>query len=383
MELYIHLPFCKSKCRYCDFASYAGCESHMSAYVDTLLQEASVEAKKLTSTAIETIFIGGGTPSLLPAELLDRLLNGIRNTFHIAPDAEFTSEANPGTLTKAWLQTAVKYGVNRLSMGMQAYQPELLKILGRIHHFDLVKQSVTAARAAGIQNISLDLMFGLPGQTIEQWQETILAALSLQPQHLSCYGLIPEEGTPLKADLDAGRLHLPDEETERAMYDETLAILANHGFEQYEISNFAKPGYACRHNLGYWRQVPYLGLGASASSMLLTDQPENAYVRQTNPPKLDDYMHMVEHGRWDEREIIPIDHSDACFETMMLGLRTTAGVSVDAFRQMHGISIDACYGTKLADFEQRGLLEYTDNHWRLTRLGMDVQNAILVELMDD
>lgn len=382
MELYIHLPFCAQKCRYCDFASYAGCESMMSAYVDALLCEAKVQAERLKYPSVETVFIGGGTPSLLPATLMDRMLTGIRRLFPFADNVEFTSEANPGTLTEQWLETTIRHGMNRLSMGMQAYQPELLRTLGRIHDFAQVEKSVTMARAAGIDNISLDLMFGLPGQTRKQWQETLQAALSLKPKHLSCYGLIPEEGTPLKADLDAGHLTLPDEETERLMYDDTLSLLAANGFEQYEISNFALPGYACRHNLGYWQQVPYLGLGASASSMLV-DSPAYAYTRETNPAQLQTYIEMVQDENWSVREIIPITADDAMFETMMLGLRTNAGINEADFLQKHHMSLDQRYGQRLNSIKQRGLLSHTDGCWRLTRHGMDVQNAILVELMDD
>ncbi|MBR2718090.1 MAG: radical SAM family heme chaperone HemW [Clostridia bacterium] len=383
MELYIHLPFCKSKCRYCDFASYAGCEKHMTSYVEALLTEAETAARELPTREIETVFIGGGTPSLLPADLLELLLSGIHHTFELPRGIEFTTEANPGTLTMPWLETAVKYGVNRLSMGMQAFQPELLKTLGRIHSFDQVKESVNMARSTGISNISLDLMFGLPGQSIEHWRETLRAALSLQPQHLSCYGLIPEENTPLKADLDAGRLILPDEEDERIMYDEAIDLLSVNGYEQYEISNFARPGFACHHNLGYWRQIPYLGLGASASSMLPTTSGKAVYLRQTNPPGLQEYMQMVKSENWSRRETIAVTRDDAKFETMMLGLRTTQGISELAFDEMHGISLNACYGAKLADLEKRGLVCSQSGFWRLTRRGMDVQNAILVELMDE
>lgn len=382
MELYVHIPFCRQKCRYCDFASYAGCENRMDAYVDALLAEAAVQSQRLHHPKVETVFLGGGTPSLLTGELLSRLLTGLHALFQIAPDAEFTSEANPGTLTAQWLTAALQGGVNRLSMGMQALQPELLRTLGRIHDFSQVQQSIGLARSMGFSNLSLDLMFGLPGQTRQHWQETLEAALSLNPQHLSCYGLIPEEGTPLKADLDAGRLTLPDEETERIMYDDALSILSAHGFQQYEISNFALPGYACQHNLGYWRQVPYLGLGASASSML-TDSPSAAYTRETNPPKLADYLRMVQNAHWSDREVIPVSAREARFETMMLGLRTTEGVSAEGFQQMHGTSLAEQYGTRLESLRQRGLVSFTNGYWRLTRHGMDVQNAILVELMDD
>lgn len=382
MELYVHIPFCRQKCRYCDFASYAGCEDRMDAYVDALLAEAAVQSQRLHHPKVETVFLGGGTPSLLTGEMLTRLLTGLHALFQIAPDAEFTSEANPGTLTAQWLAAALQGGVNRLSMGMQALQPELLRTLGRIHDFSQVQQSIGLARSMGFSNLSLDLMFGLPGQTRQHWQETLEAALSLNPQHLSCYGLIPEEGTPLKADLDAGRVTLPDEETERIMYDDALSILSAHGFQQYEISNFALPGYACQHNLGYWRQVPYLGLGASASSML-TDSPSAAYTRETNPPRLADYLRMVQDAHWSDRKVIPVSAGEARFETMMLGLRTNEGVSASGFQKMHGIPLAEQYGTRLESLRQRGLVSFTDGCWRLTRHGMDVQNAILVELMDD
>lgn len=354
----------------------------MPSYVDALLQEASIQASQLEYPSIETVFLGGGTPSLLPPEMLDRLLHGLKEIFPLCADAEFTSEANPGTLTRAWLDVAANHGVNRISLGMQARQHELLRTLGRIHDFSQVEQSVGLARSVGIENISLDLMFGLPGQTIQQWHESLEAALSLHPKHLSCYGLIPEDSTPLKADLDAGRLQLPSEEAERIMYDDTLSILAQHGFEQYEISNFALPGYACRHNMGYWRQFPYLGLGASASSML-RDASDAAYIRSTNPIELHAYMDMVAQRRWNMREVTPISPAEARFETLMLGLRTTQGVSETDYEAMHGVTLRSVYGKRLESLAQRGLMEFNAGWWRLTRHGMDVQNAILVELMDD
>lgn len=381
MELYIHLPFCKSKCRYCDFASYVGCESLMPCYIDSLLREAALQAEHLNYPTIDTVFIGGGTPSLLPANLLARLMKGLHELFPIAAQAEFTSEANPGTLTSEWLDIAVYHGINRLSMGMQAAQPELLRTLGRIHDAHLVEQSVSMARAAGIENISLDLMFGLPGQTVGQWHESLDFALSMHPKHLSCYGLIPEDGTPLKADLDSGKLTLPDEETERVMYDDTLAILSRNGYEQYEISNFAMPGYECRHNLGYWRQIPYLGLGASASSMLPDDHA--AYCRISNPTTIHEYLSMMDEHAWDKREILPVSAAEARFETLMLGLRTTKGVSEDDYASMHGTALQDDYGIKLSILAERHLLVHENGWWRLTRRGMDVQNSILVELMDE
>lgn len=379
MELYVHIPYCRQKCRYCDFASYACREDTMERYIDALLQEADAASGDSRAT-IDTVFIGGGTPSLLPPQLLARLLEGLHERFDVPNGIEFTSEANPGTLTADWLEAAVRGGVNRLSLGMQATQPELLRTLGRIHSHDQVLESVRLARAAGLTNINLDLMFGLPGQSPAQWLETLHAALALQPTHLSCYGLIPEEGTSLKRDLDNGLLSLPSEEDERRMYNDTLSTLSDHGFEQYEISNFALPGFECRHNIGYWQQVPYIGLGASAASMRRSG---NGELRWSNPPGIDDYIDMVHHQQWSERKITDVTPDEARFETLMLGLRMTDGVSESDFLHRHGMSMDDCYGDRLRSLSRRGLLLHQDGHWRLTRRGMDVQNAILVELMDD
>lgn len=379
MELYIHIPFCRQKCRYCDFASWSGQESLMAAYVDALLLEAEAMAPNAKSAPIETVFIGGGTPSILPAPLLTRLLHGLRQHYSIPEGVEFTSEANPGTLTEPWLEAALSGGVNRLSMGMQAAQPDLLRMLGRIHSQQDVADSVRLAREMGVRNLSLDLMFGLPGQTPEMWRASIDAALSLSPEHMSCYGLIPEDGTPLKRDLDAGRLTLPDEEAERQMYDDTLSILAAQGYQQYEISNFAKPGRECRHNIGYWTRVPYIGLGASAASFL---QTKSGGLRLTNPTSIREYINMADEQAWRRRERTSLLPEDARFESLMLGLRMTAGVSEAGFAAMHGITLDDYCGDVLRQQEKRGLLVHRDGRWALTRRGMDVQNAILVEIME-
>ena len=223
-------------------------------------------------------------------------------------------------------------------------------------------------------------MFGLPGQTVSMWRETLVKALSLNPEHLSCYGLIPEEGTPLYRDLQTGQLTLPDEDDERRMYDLTLDLLAQSGFRQYEISNFARPGCECRHNIGYWQQVPYIGLGVSAASYL---PAENGMIRLTNPRTLPAYLTMVQSQDDSLREQEFISKTDGRFETLMLGLRMNCGVSESEFQERNGVSLDALYGEKLRKFEQEGLLQRKTDRWSLTRRGMDVQNAILVELMDD
>lgn len=382
MEFYLHVPFCRQKCLYCDFASWAGRESWMAAYVTAVLREARAAREELGETEMETVFLGGGTPSLLPPPLLTRLLAGVGELFPVKHGAEFTSECNPGTLTPAWLEAAEKAGVNRLSMGMQAAQPELLHRLGRIHDMAAVEDSVRMARAAGIRNLNLDLMFGLPGQRLSDWQDTLEAALALAPEHLSCYGLIPEEGTPLYDALARGELTLPPEEEERAMYDWTLTRLASAGFQQYEISNFALPGKNCRHNLGYWRQVPYLGLGPSAASMLPGRAPGEFCRRRTNVRDLSAYLRQGEQGVFTPAEDTAITVEEARFETMMLGLRMTQGVSEADFLAMHGVPLAAVYGGRLEALAAQGLVQRVAGCWRLTRRGMDVQNAVLVALMD-
>lgn len=378
MEIYIHIPYCRQKCRYCDFPSYACQEHTMAAYTDALLSE--MDARLTLTEPADTVYIGGGTPSLLPPPLLHRLLERLKERCTLSDDAEMTSEANPGTLTREWLRAAVEGGVNRISMGMQSSQPELLRTLGRIHSQADVAESVRLVRQAGISNLNLDLMFGLPGQTPEMWLDTLHTALSLEPEHLSCYGLIPEDGTPLKEDLDKGRLTLPHEDDERRMYDDTLELLSRNGYQQYEISNFARPGYECRHNIGYWTSVPYVGLGASSASCL---KEKDGMSRWSNPPDIPTYLHMVNENAWAMPERTVLTTEDERYETLMLGLRLTRGVSSQDFFIRHGITLDEYRGDTLRRLRSLGLLAFQDGFWRLTRRGMDVQNAVLVELMDD
>ena len=381
MELYLHLPFCRSKCRYCDFASYPGREDEMARYCQCLMRE--LAGFSPVGQPLETIFIGGGTPSLVPPRLLAPVLQAVASHFRIQPGAEFTCEANPGTLTPDFLAMLREAGCNRLSLGAQAAQPALLKTLGRIHTWAEVEASVGLARETGFDNLSLDLMFGLPGQTLAQWEETLSRALALAPRHLSCYGLIVEEGTPFFSLSQHGRLLLPDEETERAMYDRALHLLAQAGLQPYELSNFAQPGYECRHNLGYWRQTPYLGLGAAAHSLLPCARAQGAYLRRGNTPSLDAYMAGVEAGRPVYSEHTFVSPEEAQFETLMLGLRTLEGVSEKAFEKRHGVPLAGRFGPALSRLERQGLLRHENGAWRLSRRGMDVQNAVLVSLMPD
>lgn len=366
--LYVHVPFCASKCAYCDFASSAGRQADIPRYVEAVVREIARRSAETGHPRANTVFLGGGTPSLLDEFQVTRILDALFDTFPLDEDAEITCESNPGTLTGPFAAALRKAGVNRLSMGAQASQTRLLRLLGRIHEWAEVVASVEAARQAGFDNINLDLMFGLPSQNVADLRETLSAALALGPEHLACYGLIVEEGTPISRDIAAGRLALPDEETERAMYELARQMLAERGLHQYEISNFARDGYACRHNLGCWTRVPYLGFGCAAHSFF--DE-----CRTGNPTGLDAYL------AGEPSEMEPISKEEARFESMMLGLRMTRGVRDEDFKRMHGMSIREAFGAKLFKPTRAGLLEWNEGALRLTRLGMDLQNSALLDLM--
>ena len=350
--------------------------------MNLLLKEARVRKSEATEP-LTTVYIGGGTPSLLPPSLLADMIRRIREVFSLDAVQEFTIEANPGTVTKEWIDTALSLGINRLSLGMQAYQGRLLSLLGRIHRFEDVVASVSAARSSGFGNIGIDLIFGIPTQTIEDWSQTVESVISLRPEHISAYGLIPEDGTPLYRDLENGLLSLPDPDDEREMYDLVIRKTAAAGYRQYEISNFSLSSYECMHNIGYWTQIPYIGLGVSAASM--TDvrffNEGMEYVRSVNPDTMNEYEKMINAGMKSQSETI--SPSEARFETMMLGLRMNCGVSENFFRNKHHVSIESCYGKKLKEMESRGLMLHENGSWKLTARGFDIQNSILVELMDD
>ncbi len=366
LGLYVHIPFCRQKCAYCDFPSFAGRESSMEAYVNRLIAE--MKERQNPYAVIATLYIGGGTPSLLPPGLMERILWELRGHFNFLPDAECSCECNPGTVTEDFLRVLKKGGVNRLSFGAQARQERLLRMLGRIHTWDQVRESVVMAHEQGFTDLNLDLMLGLPTQTLSDMEETLLSAVALSPTHLSCYGLIVEEGTKMHAMVESGQWELPPEETERDMYELCRTILFRHGFSQYEISNFSLPGHACRHNMDCWRRKEYIGLGSAACGFL------NG-VRYRNPPALDDYLA----GTPPEETVISPE--DARFESLMLGLRTMEGVSEEVFSQMHGISLWDAYGEKLKKSLNLGLVVRENGFLRLTRRGMDVQNRVLVDLL--
>lgn len=364
--LYVHIPFCARKCVYCDFPSFSGCEEAMPRYVDRLIGE--MAERRDPDARIATLYIGGGTPSLLPPGLMRRVLSALRENFSFAPDAECSCECNPGTVTEDFLSALREHGVNRLSMGVQTGQDRLLRLLGRIHTWDQAAESAALARRAGFRNLNLDLMLGLPTQTLADVEETLQKAIALAPTHLSCYGLIVEEGTPLKDYIDRGLWALPGEEEERAMYECCRETLAAHGFQQYEISNFALPGFACRHNTDCWRRKEYIGLGCSAAGFLGNE-------RYRNPPALADYL------RGAPAEKTRLSPEEARFESVMLGLRLTEGLSEDAFLAMHGMTVDQAFPGKMDRSIREGLLIRENGHLKLTRRGMDLQNRVLVDFL--
>ena len=338
----------------------------MAPYADRA--EAEIREKSRRDVRIGSVYIGGGTPSVYPLPLLERLLKAMEGAFDFAPDCERTVEMNPGTVTPALLELLKAHGINRLSMGMQCAQDALLEKLGRIHRRRDVEDSVRLVRQAGFDNYNLDLMLGLPGQSLEDAAESIRLAAELGCTHMSCYGLIVEEGTPLQARVEKGEWVLPEPEEERKMYDLALALTAKLGYHQYEISNFALPGRECRHNVHVWKRGEYIGVGCAAAGFM-------DGVRYQNPRLLSDYMK----GLPPETEVI--GREDAMFESVMLGLRLNEGITDREFYARHGAGLEETYGSRWAGALRNGLLSWEDGRLRLTRRGMDVQNSVLVDLM--
>jgi len=382
LQLYLHFPFCKRKCDYCDFCSAAAEPQTVAAYCSALKNNLFTNGKRYADSRVSTVFLGGGTPTLVPADEMAQVLDVLRTSFSLAPDVEFTSEGNPGTITREWLDMAVARGLNRLSLGVQAAQDSLLKRIGRIHSFEDARDAVKAAREAGIRNINLDAMFGLPGQTKQDYLHTLQAFAALDVEHISAYSLILEEGTPLHARVTAGKEQLPDEDETAEMYEAGIEMLQSLGYRRYEVSNFARAGYECRHNIGYWQGAWYLGLGAAAHSMLPPDESQRKQgavrVRVANAP--DTGAFIKEEIRQETELILP---AEAMFESMMLGLRTMHGVAEKDFEKQHGVSLRAQYGTALNKLCKEGLGEWADGCFRLTFRGIEVQNEVLLRLMDE
>lgn len=359
LELYLHIPFCIQKCNYCDFLSAPSCAGERKVYVESLCQKIRSYKDLAKAYHVVSIFVGGGTPSLLIPEQIEQIFEAVRETFVIDSDAEISLEANPGTVTEEKLQAYRNCGINRLSIGLQSAKDRELKRLGRIHTYEEFLWTYELARKAGFSNINVDLMSGIPLQTLEDWEETLREVARLKPEHISAYSLIVEEGTPFYERYGNGKHQeeLPDEETERKMYYRTREILESYGYHRYEISNYARPGYECRHNLGYWNRTEYLGIGTGAASLIREE-------------------------RWNEGEIPEkLDRKAQMEETMFLGLRTMKGVSKAEFAKTYQQTMESVYGKVLEEMQKKGLLLVEEDQVYLTDAGIDVSNYVMSEFL--
>jgi oxygen-independent coproporphyrinogen-3 oxidase len=379
LSLYLHIPFCQRRCTYCDFNTYAGLEDLFIPYTVALAEEVRQAGR---GERVATIFFGGGTPSILPVALVADLLAACRDAFAVDADAEISLEANPGTVDEARLAGLRRLGVNRLSFGVQSALADELALLGRLHTFDQAAQAVSMACAAGFEDISLDLIFGLPHQSLKNWEATLEAALALSPDHLSAYCLTVEEGTPLADWVASGRVPPPDPDLAAEMYERAEKTLSEAGFTHYEISNWARSGHECRHNLVYWRNGAYMGFGAGAHSHRDGQSRRELVERRWwNVSAPADYIARVQAGETPEAGSEEIDAAQAMGETMMLGLRLNEGVSAGAFWDRFGRVLDKVYGHELDELTTRGLIEWNSQRVRLTARGRLLGNQVFMRFL--
>lgn len=376
ISLYLHIPFCVKKCHYCDFLSFPGCSlSRQAEYVDAMIQEIHAYREAAEDYEVKTIFLGGGTPSLLEKELVERLFHELYSVWRAAPETEITIEANPGTLSREKLIGYHMIGINRLSLGLQSTIAQELATIGRIHNYEQFLANYYLAREAGFDNINIDIMSALPGQTLISYGKTLERILKLQPEHISSYSLILEEGTDFweNAEIECA---LPSEQTERIMYHYTKKCLQNAGYERYEISNYAKPGYACLHNQVYWTGGEYLGLGLGAASYWKG-------ARFSNTPDMEEYMENCSRARITEnrKEIVTATQKSRMEEYMFLGLRMIRGVSIREFERRFGIPMNRVYGTVIRFYIGQGLLKIEQDRLMLTERGIDVSNSVMADFL--
>lgn len=383
MELYIHVPFCIKKCAYCDFLSAPAGEEERQRYVETMIKEIQGYRKKYQEYCVTTIFVGGGTPSVLSGEQIKEVFNALRASFVIDTQAEITIEVNPGTVTEEKVEAWMQAGVNRISIGLQSVNDEELQMLGRMHTYKDFLNTYHLLRDKGFNNLNIDLISAIPGQTLESWKKTLSTVAELEPEHISAYSLIVEEGTPFytiygeggaDGNLESMVQPLPDEETERFIYEETETILQKYGYDRYEISNYAKPGYACRHNEGYWRRVNYLGVGLGASSLI-----ENQRFR--NFSTYDVYMDAIQNQKLFHEEVESLSVTDEMEEFMFLGLRMMSGISREVFQKKFGKKIETVYEKQIQQLKKDGLIEFVENRIRLTKRGIDISNYVFEQFL--
>lgn len=390
MELYLHIPFCVKKCAYCDFLSGPSDEKVRQEYVDALIREIASYQSLYSDRQIVTIFLGGGTPSILSKEQIVTIFHALRETFCIASDCEITIEMNPGTVTKEKLLVYREVGINRLSIGLQSVHDEELRLLGRIHTFKEFLSTYEQAREVGFQNVNIDLISAIPGQTVESWEKSLRTIAELNPEHISAYSLIVEEGTPFYEQYADGQ-GLPNEEDEREMYQSTVKILREYGYDRYEVSNYAKPGYECKHNLGYWNRVSYLGIGTGAASLIrqgeLKKQEVPCEVRYEHVRDREEYIRILQEGSKEEihrrleqnREVLT--RQMQMEEFMFLGLRRMQGISYRRFWKCFGVDIQSVYGEVIQKLKEQELLQMKEDRIFLTKRGIDISNYVLGEFL--
>jgi len=374
--IYIHLPFCRTKCPYCAFSSQLFEEQPAADYLAAVRQEVALLAAHpwVQNRAFATLYLGGGTPTIYGGPELAALIALCRRSFRLPADAEITVEANPNTISIDKLRQLRTAGCRRLSIGVQSFADSVLQRIGRSHSAAEAESAVTVARKAGFTDINLDLIYGLPGQTLPIWQETLARALACAPQHLSLYELTVEKGTPFAHSAGQGFLTLPDDETIAAMAALALAQLSAQGLARYEIANFARPGHECRHNRNYWRNGSYLGLGAGAVSCL-----SGVRLRNVREPKT--YIRLLAAGRLPYAEAEILMRAPRFRESVVIGLRQTAGVSLTELEQRFGLDARRYYGPVLKNLQRDGLVEIVDHRLRLTSTGLPVANQALAELV--
>jgi oxygen-independent coproporphyrinogen-3 oxidase len=380
LGIYVHIPFCVRKCLYCDFLSFPAKEWEKEKYLRALLKEIEGEALRYKDWAVDSIFIGGGTPTALTGEQLGRLMDGLKSGFLLGADAEITMEANPGTVEKEKLEKCLRAGVNRISIGAQSLRDEELAALGRVHSAEEFFQAYQWAREAGFRNVNVDVMAALPGQKVETYLDGLERVMDLGPEHISAYSLIIEEGTPFygwygeSGKRKNGMAQLPSEEEERLMYERTGELLEQRGYRRYEISNYAKPGYECRHNIGYWERRDYAGFGLGASSMV-------GNVRWRNRRDKEGYVQCIEESLGGvKEEIQSLSKKEQMEEFMFLGLRLTTGVGKKAFQETFGIPMEEVYGAVIGKLGGQGLLE-DGERVSLTPYGRDISNYVMAEFL--
>ena len=375
LELYFHIPFCVKKCNYCDFLSFSCDEKIKASYMDALFREVKEKAGNYTDYQVVSVFVGGGTPSVVSERDMVTLLSIVREYFDLSEEAEITIEVNPGTVTQDKLKEYRSAGFNRLSIGLQSAEEEQLKRIGRIHTYSQFLDAYGWALEAGFENINVDVMSALPGQSFESYVSTLNTLLSLPkpPVHISAYSLILEEGTVLMQQYERGELELPDEETDRAMYEETKRILESHGYRRYEISNYALPGFECRHNIGYWTRTEYVGFGIGAASLVKEE-------RFSNGCDLQEYLQDPA-GLECERKKLNLRQQME--ETMFLGLRLTEGVDRREFQTRFDTVLEQVYGEVIEANLRDGLLQYSDDGDRLflTEKGLNLSNYVMAQFI--